>query len=499
MIKSVIEYVSPSKPVKTRSIPISRKVAVTGAGGYIGSHVVDALLRDPDGRFEVVGTVRSLKDDTKIEHLYALPNAKRKLTLVEADLLNPESLEAAFEGCDFVLHLASPFILTTMKAVKNAEERIVTPAVEGTKAVMRAANACGVHKVVVTSSVFAIYGRPNEKGVGHTFTEEDWNTSSTLDDAYALSKKLAEMEAWKLAAELELELAVINPSLVLGPPLSKRVDGESVNFMRDILSGKFQSGVPRTLLAAVDVRDVAMAHVRAMLDPKAKGRYICSNKTIELKSLCDLLTPEYKGWPLPETVVPKWLVKLIAPLTGMATRESIANTVGIDYDVCNTRLTIGLGLRLRPLKETVIDMTKAMVELKLVTPPERKQEQHKVLKAMKLGIAALAAASLAAKLRKPSLDRPAGPKKMAPVTTTGLKSRFAMFYPSASLTALSPFGKRKTESETSSKGPAFPVASLTLAGTSHISQAFKVLSAIHPANHPHKKKSLSDKMTKGFV
>jgi FlaA1/EpsC-like NDP-sugar epimerase len=127
MIKSVMAYVSPSKPVKTSSIPISRKVAVTGAGGYIGSHVVDALLRDPDGRFEVVGTVRSLKDDIKIEHLYALPNAKQKLTLVEADLLNPESLEAAFEGCDFVLHVASPFIMTMMKAVKNAEEVPIGP------------------------------------------------------------------------------------------------------------------------------------------------------------------------------------------------------------------------------------------------------------------------------------------------------------------------------------------------------------------------------------
>jgi nucleoside-diphosphate-sugar epimerase len=81
---------------------------------------------------------------------------------------------------------------------------------------------------------------------------------------------------------LELELAVINPSLVLGPPLSKRVDSESVNFMRDILSGKFQSGVPRTLLAAVDVRDVAMAHVRAMLDPKAKvGNVQCTSVNIQ--------------------------------------------------------------------------------------------------------------------------------------------------------------------------------------------------------------------------
>jgi hypothetical protein len=52
---------------------------------------------------------------------------------------------------------------------------------------------------------------------------------------------------------------------------------------------------------------------------------------------------------------------------GIATRESIENTVGIDYDVCNTRLTTGLGLRLRPLKETVIDMTKAMVIQ--ATPP----------------------------------------------------------------------------------------------------------------------------------
>ena len=81
-----------------------------------------------DERLEVVGTVRDLGNESKNGHLKALPKAETNLKLVEADLLNPASLEAAFQGCDYVLHVASPFILTMMKPVKNPEE--VPPSIE---------------------------------------------------------------------------------------------------------------------------------------------------------------------------------------------------------------------------------------------------------------------------------------------------------------------------------------------------------------------------------
>eukprot|EP00959_Pyramimonas_sp_CCMP1952_P102769 2149179-Pyramimonas_sp.AAC.1 len=127
MIRTVIDYMSPiSRKQRLRLAPPSElsklKVAVTGAGGYIGSHVVNALLQVADERLEVVGTVRDLNDESKYRHVKALQNAETNLTLVEADLLKPESLEAAFEGCDYVLHVASPFILTMMKPTKNPEQ-----------------------------------------------------------------------------------------------------------------------------------------------------------------------------------------------------------------------------------------------------------------------------------------------------------------------------------------------------------------------------------------
>ena len=126
-------------------------VLITGVSGYLGSHVGLVFLKD--GNFTVRGTVRDTKNEKKILPLKkAFGELFDKLTLVEADLENKESIFNAVKGANFVVHTASPFPL---KAPKT-EAELINPAVNGTLAVMEASHANKVKRVVITSSIAAI-------------------------------------------------------------------------------------------------------------------------------------------------------------------------------------------------------------------------------------------------------------------------------------------------------------------------------------------------------
>ena len=132
------------------SLPI---VTVTGATGYIGSHCCKLLLES--GKYKVRGTVRSKTNESKIAPIReGIGELFDQLELVEADLLDEESLIKAVEGSTYVLHVASPFVLEEPKD----ENVLIKPAVEGTLAVMKAAKASKTKRVVVTSSIAAIVG-----------------------------------------------------------------------------------------------------------------------------------------------------------------------------------------------------------------------------------------------------------------------------------------------------------------------------------------------------
>ena len=111
------------------SVPVEDTpvVLVTGASGFIASHVLKVLLQD--GRFRVRGTVRDAENEAKVRPLYELvPNASHPLELVSAELANEESWKNAVKDCTYVLHLASPF---PSKLPKN-EDSVIQPAVQGT-------------------------------------------------------------------------------------------------------------------------------------------------------------------------------------------------------------------------------------------------------------------------------------------------------------------------------------------------------------------------------
>ena len=188
-------------------------VLVTGCTGYIALHCVQQLLKE--GKYNVRGSVRSLKNLERNASVLALGNVE----LVEADLLNTEEWVKATKGCDYVLHTASPFVLTP-----KTEDELVKPAVQGTLAVLEACakKDSSVKRVVLTSSVQSIlYGDLSKVYNGHTFTEKDWTVVENVEN-YTKSKTLAEKAAWDFLKENkgkgdnsnQFDLNVINVSII---------------------------------------------------------------------------------------------------------------------------------------------------------------------------------------------------------------------------------------------------------------------------------------------
>lgn len=321
-------------------------VLVTGASGFIAGSVIKQLLVKG---YKVRGTVRSIDDQSKVAHL---KKEFPKLELFEADLMKDGSFTEAVAGCMYVLHTASPF----QNQVDDPQRDLVDPAVNGTKNVVNAClKASTVKRVVVTSSCAAI-GPPqtwmadpsiadNEK----VFSEEDWNTTSNLKAGpYRYSKRLAEEAAWELVKGKDLELAVICPSFVLGPPFSARVDGESQRFIHKALSGAFaENGCTNACFGVVDVRDVAAAHVAAMEKEQAAGnRYILSSdRAYDQLELCNMLLPKFKAYPLP---------------------TKHASPVGYRCKYNNEKAKKELGIKFKPLKTSMNDMATAAVSFGMV-------------------------------------------------------------------------------------------------------------------------------------
>jgi len=239
---------------------MSDRVLLTGITGYIGQHVGAELLNQG---YEVVGTVRSRTkaEDTKTAIAAVAP--VDKLTFVEADLLADEGWDEAVQGCVFAVHVASPFVGSEPKD----ENELITPAVEGTKRVVAAAQRAGVKRLVLTSSVASITAGKNSGRYG----PDAWSDTNAKIGAYAKSKTLAEQAAWAAVAEGDMELAVINPGFVTGPALGANIDGQSVTVMTDLIAGKYPM-IPDLAFGMVDVRDVARLHVKAVTAEGASGK-----------------------------------------------------------------------------------------------------------------------------------------------------------------------------------------------------------------------------------
>jgi len=255
------------------------KVLVTGITGYIGEHCAAALLREG---YEVVGTVRSLAKADATRKAISKVAQTDNLSFVEADLLSDKGWDDAMQGCSYVLHVASPFFL---KEPQN-ENELIAPAVDGTLRVIKAAKSAEVKRLVLTSSTFAIIaGKETGK-----YGPQDWSDTNKNIGAYAKSKTLAERAAWAEVKGSNLELAVINPGAVFGPPIGSKDGAQNVAMMADMIAGKMPM-IPDMAMGMVDVRDVAKLHIAAMTKSAASGkRFIaCTAEPIEMSTVTQVL------------------------------------------------------------------------------------------------------------------------------------------------------------------------------------------------------------------
>lgn len=335
-------------------------VLVTGASGFIAAHVVRELL---ERGYRVRGTVRSLSRVESVSHLWALPGAAQRLELVAADLTARGSFDPAVDGCTHVLHTASPYALDAA----DPQRDLVEPAVRGTRDVLEACRRAGcVTRVVLTSSMAAITDEP---GSGHVLTEDDWNTRSSLErNPYYYSKTLAEHEAWRIVRDegAPFSLVVLNPFLVVGPSLSPGVNTSNQIFV-DLLAGVYP-GIVSLAWGVVDVRDLAVAHVLAMETPTASGRHIVAGETITMRALVELLRRlgYGEGTRLPslglDCAVGDYLVKLSTYTRSTGVGSYLRTHVGRVPRYDNRKVQRELGLRFRPIEDTIRDTMWSLTE-----------------------------------------------------------------------------------------------------------------------------------------
>jgi dihydroflavonol-4-reductase len=263
-----------------------------------------------------------------------LENREPGIEVVTADLMADDGWKAAMAGVEEVYHVASPI----PAAQPDDPDELIVPAREGTVRVLRAARDAGARRVVLTSSFAAIGYTPKP---GAEFTEDDWTDPDMPGLApYPRSKTIAERAAWDFTGSEggDLELTVVNPTFILGPPLTAET-GSSMYLIKAMFSGEM-SVAPRHRFGIVDVRDAADAHIRAMAAPAAAGKRfiaVSDHPPMTYLEFADVLRQRF------------------GPLAAKAPTEQAPGEDLAPMVIHNDRAKDELGWRPRPVEATIAD------------------------------------------------------------------------------------------------------------------------------------------------
>ena len=337
-------------------------VLVSGGSGFIGSHCILQLL---SAGHQVRTTVRKLTREADVRAMLKVGGAEPgdRLSFFAADLESDAGWPEAINGCDYVLHVASPF----PQGVPKDENDLIVPAREGALRVLRASRNAGVKRVVLTSSFAAVgYGHPPQTA---PFNETDWTDPEANDvRAYVKSKTLAERAAWDFIAKegRNLELSVVNPVGVFGPVLGPDYS-TSILLVQRLMDGAIP-GTPKLSFGVVDVRDVADLHLRAMTNPAAKGeRFLAvAGDFMSLLDVAKVLKRRMGAFAkrVPSWQLPNWVVRLAAmrdPAVGQILPE-----LGKVKNATNEKAKRVLGWAPRSNEESIVAAAESLVRLGLL-------------------------------------------------------------------------------------------------------------------------------------
>jgi dihydroflavonol-4-reductase len=335
-------------------------VLVTGGSGFLGSWCLVELLRHG---YRVRTTVRDLSREPHVRGMLAPEvDVGDRLSLFAADLAGDAGWQEAANGCDYVLHVASPF----PPAQPKDPDELIVPARDGTVRVLRASLAADVRRVVLTSSAAAVRNS-GETPPSRPLTEEDWTDPANPNlTPYARSKTIAERAAWELvrAANQVDRLTVVNPSAILGPVLSDDLS-YSLEVVERMLKG--MPGVPRLGFSFVDVRDVAKLEVAAMTAPEAGGeRLLAAGPFLWMSEVAGILRDRLGpvARKVPRRTVPNLIVRAMARFDpGL---RSVVGDLGqkVTYSAEKARERVGWSPR--PIEETIVDCAQSLIDHRVV-------------------------------------------------------------------------------------------------------------------------------------
>ena len=287
--------------------------------------------------------------------------AGNRLSFIAADLEKNAGWSEAVCGCEYVLHVASPF----PQGIPKHEDELIVPAREGTLRVLRAARDAGVKRVVLTSSFAAI-------GYGHKPQIIPFNESSWTDlrgdgvTAYVKSKTLGERAAWDFITKegRALELSVINPVGVFGPVLGPDYS-TSIALIQRMMDGAMP-GCPQLSFGVVDVRDVADLHIRAMTHPSAKGeRFLAvAGDSMSMLDIAKVLKRRLgtSAHKIPTRQLPNWLVRVTAMLDPSI--KQILPELGKVKSASNEKARRLLGWKPRSNEEALVATAESLMQLR---------------------------------------------------------------------------------------------------------------------------------------
>ncbi|KAJ6945485.1 hypothetical protein NC651_000514 [Populus alba x Populus x berolinensis] len=335
-------------PVHTSSLTCQgQTVCVTGAGGFIASWIVKLLL---EKGYSVKGTVRN-PADPKNSHLRELEGAQERLTLCKADILDYESVKEAIQGCDGVFHTACP--------VTDDPDKVMEPAVNGTKNVIMAAAEAKVRRVVFTSSIGTVYMDPN-RSPDVVVDESCWSDLEYCKNTknwYCYGKTVAEQDAWDVAKKNGVDLVVVNPVVVLGPLLQPTVNASILHILK-YLTGSAKT-YANAVQAYVHVRDVAVAHILVFETPSASGRYICFEKMLHRGEVVEILAKFFPEYPIPTKC------------------SDEKNPRKQNYKLTNQKIK-DLGIEFVPVKQCLYETVKSLQEKGILPIPKHVEDSVKI-------------------------------------------------------------------------------------------------------------------------
>ena len=332
-------------------------ILISGANGFVAANAIKELLTNG---YAVKGQVRSEASAAKVKEAHAAYAGDNLSLVIVKNITAPGAFDEAVKGVDGIFHTASPFVLNAV----DYDKELFDPAVNGTVSVLKSAMDFGtsVKRVVITSSFASILDFAAGLRPGKTYSELDWNPM-TRDEAkaagpvagYLTSKVLAEKAAFEFVEKEkpDFSTATVCPPMVYGP-IAQDFDSmdklnESSEDFYHLFNGS-KSETPATgFWAYADVRDLALAHRLAYEKPEAANqRFLIANGQYSYQIFVDLIKEKF----------PELASK--TPAQPNAVNDAFPDGV---YKIDNSKAKNVLGIKFRPIEETIVDSVKYLQAL----------------------------------------------------------------------------------------------------------------------------------------